>query len=386
MHLAVISHKVCWPSADSPTGYVTDGGFPLQMEAISELFSSTELTVPCELGSGVEGTSPISGKNVKVTPLSVPTGKGIRRKIHMLNWVVLNGPTIWRSVRSADAVHTPIPGDVGTIGMIFALILRKRLFVRHCGNWLMPRTVAERLWKWCMVRFAGPRNVMLATGGSNDPPSEKNPNVQWIFSTSLRKEQIMTNVERTPPSDGTLRLIIVCRQEARKGTDIVIAALPSIASAFCNVTLDVVGGGSLLEKLKQQAESLGVADRVTFHGKVQQAKVVTLLQKAQVFCYPTSASEGFPKVVLEALASGMPVLTTRVSVLPDLISSGCGVLLDSPSAASLSKAVIEICSDLPRYKVMSSTAINTAKKYSLENWRDFIGKTLRESWNVSALS
>ena len=82
----------------------------------------------------------------------------------------------------------------------------------------------------------------------------------------------------------------------------------------------------------------------------------------------------------------MPVITTRVSVLPDLISSGCGILLDSTSSAELSKAVIDICSNPDKYEEMSSKAIETAQKYSLEDWRDFIGKTLREAWNVSTLS
>src|SRR5205823_17011 len=44
--LVVISHKECWPSSQSPTGYATDGGFPFQMQALSELFASTTLLIP----------------------------------------------------------------------------------------------------------------------------------------------------------------------------------------------------------------------------------------------------------------------------------------------------------------------------------------------------
>ncbi len=385
MRLAVISHKLCWPSVDSSTGYVTDGGFPLQMEAIAELFESTELVVPCEPAAGSGGTSPVRGRNLRVEPLTVPRGTGIRRKIDMLRWVAVNGPTIWRAVRNADAVHTPIPGDVGTIGMIFALVLRKRLFVRHCGNWLSPRTVAERAWKRSMERFAGGRNLMLATGGAAEPPSRRNPKVQWIFSTSLRGEQILNNVPRKLPRDGKLRLIIACRQEERKGTDVVIDALPLIAETNAGVTLDVVGGGSLLESLRERADKLGVGGRVVFHGKVEQAEVVRLLKTAHLFCYPTSASEGFPKVVLEALASGLPVITTRVSVLPRLLESGCGKLLNEGTPAALAEAINEISGDRKLYAQMSKNAIATAGQYSLEKWRDFIGDALRESWNVDSL-
>lgn len=386
MHVAVVSHKICWPSQGSSSGFSTDGGFPLHMEAISELFGKTTVVVPCENFSAQNGVSPLVGNNLEVVSLAVPKGTGLKRKLAFPLWMVKNGSVIWRQVKNADAVHTPIPGDVGTIGMIFALLMRKPLVVRHCGNWFVQRTVAEKFWKWSMEFFGGGKNVMFATGGSSLQPSQRNTNIKWIFSTSLRREQINERQPLTLPTDGRIRLAIACRQEARKGTDIVIESMPEILQTFPNASLDIIGDGSRLARLKQRVQDLGLQGNVKFHGKLEHAKVISLLMQNHIFCYPTSASEGFPKVVLEALAGGLPVITTKVSVLPDLISSGCGVLLDSASPETLSKAVIEVCSDPAKYKEMSSKAISTAQKYSLEDWRDFIGTTLRESWNVSSLS
>jgi glycosyltransferase involved in cell wall biosynthesis len=365
---------------------MTDGGFPLQMEAISDLFTQTNIVVPCGEPGKTDGLSSLMGNGMKIVPLSVPKGKGFRRKLNLPLWLFKNILIILREVRQADAVHTPIPGDVGTFGMFFALLFRKPLFVRHCGNWFLQRTMAERFWKWAMEYFAGGRNVMLATGGAEESPSGRNPHIEWIFSTSLRNQQIMAGCPRELPQDGKLRLIIACRQEEKKGTDVVIAALSMIADAFPALSLDVVGGGSLLAKLEQQAEALGVKRYVTFHGKVEQAKVISLLKEAHLFCYPTAASEGFPKVVLEALASGLPVVTTRVSVLPQLIGSERGIILDEADPVALSKAVAEICSDEKKYDRMSIEAIETARKYSLENWGEFIGRRLRDSWNVKSLN
>ena len=386
MHVAVISHKICWASPDSPTGHMTDGGFPLQMEAISWLFSAITLVVPVDTTEVPTGLTPLNGNKMTVTPLTVPVGEGIRRKLDMLRWAIVNGPVIWRAVRDADVVHTPIPGDVGTVGMVFAMILRKRLFVRHCGNWLEPRTAAEKLWKWSMERFAGGRNVMLATGGAADPPSMKNPSVSWIFSSSLREDQVNRGIPRVAPDDDELRLIIACRQERRKGTDVVISALPAIAETFGSVVLDVVGSGSWLNDLKEQTRSLGIEDRVNFLGKVKQTEVIDLMRRAHVFCYPTSASEGFPKVVLEALASGLPVITTKVSVLPQLLSSGCGILLDDATPDQLENAVKRICLDRDLYDAMSRNAILTARRFSLENWSETIGEKLRRSWEIDSLA
>ncbi len=385
MKLVVVSHKICWQSADSASGYATDGGFPKQMQAISELFAETKLVVPCYLKQAESGTTALDGRKLKVCPLPIPKGEGWRRKISMMRWFVENGSVIFREVRQADAVHTPIPGDVGTIGMLFALILRKPLFVRHCGNWLVQRTTAEHFWKWTMESFAGGRNLMLATGGSEDKPSARNPNVKWIFSTSLRKAEIEKNSARELPADGKLKLIIACRQEARKGTNVVIESLPLILKKFPLATLDVIGGGSLLTALKEQAKTLNLENKIVFHGKVEQSKVVALLKQSHIFCYPTSASEGFPKVVLEALACGLPVITTKVSVLPQLIGSECGVLLDEPNPSGLADAVIKLCSDDEQYKRLSANAVAAAQRYSLEDWRDYIGEMMRDAWKVSEL-
>ena len=386
MKLAVISHKLCWNSPDDPDDYRTDGGFPLQIKAISELFDETRVVVPCESLPDGKGLSPLLGQNLRVCPLSVPKGSNIRRKMNIPLWLVKNGRLIWREVRRADAIHAPIPGDVGTIGLLFALILQKPLFVRHCGNWLLPRTMAEHFWKWIMERFAGGRNVMLATGGTSFPPSAKNPDVKWIFSTSLRRTQLAEGRPLKLPDNGELKLLAACRQEEGKGTDIVIKSLPLILKTFPNATLEVLGTGSFMTELKELAERLNVQDKVRFRGKVEQLNVVEAMKHSHVFCFPTQASEGFPKVVLEALACGLPVVTTRVSVLPQLISEDCGILLVEPTPENLVKAVEIILSNAEIYGRMSTAAVAKAQQYSLENWRDSIGETLRQSWKVASLS
>lgn len=387
MRIAIISHKLCWQLGVSVTGYATDGGFPFQMETISELFDETKVIVPCKLLSyDGKGLAPLLGQRMSVVPLSVPEGKGLRRKFGFPLWLLKNGKLIWREVRDADAVHTPIPGDIGTIGMLFALVLRKPLFVRHCGNWLVQRTIAERLWIWSMEFFGGGRNVMFATGGGTDSPSKRNPNVKWIFSTSLRREQMNGVHPKVLPDDGSVRLVIACRQEERKGTDVVIESMPAIVQAFPNARLDVIGDGSLLPKLKKRAAELGVNQSITFHGKLEHSLVLKFLRECHLFCYPTSASEGFPKVVLEALANGMPVITTRISVLPQLIGKGCGILLDSASPEELAATVIKIYSDKAGYEEMSQKAAEVSKQFCLEDWRDQIGNTLRDAWGVSSLS
>jgi glycosyltransferase involved in cell wall biosynthesis len=385
MKLVVFSSKRCWPSQESESGYATDGGFPFQMRALSELFQSTRVVVPCAEGGSRVGESPLTGTNLSIVPLTVPRGSDLRRKLGFPFWLMRNAPVLIREFYRADAIHSPIPGDVGTIGMLLAFLFRKPLFVRHCGNWFVQRTTAEYFWKWFMEKFAGGRKVMLATGGGFEPPSSRNRAIRWIFATTLTEHELeIYQTGRGELAKQSVRLIIACRQEREKGTGIVIESLPLIIKDFPGATLDVVGDGRDLVEFKQKAEELGLGDRINFHGKVDHTRLMNLLRRADLFCYPTRASEGFPKVVHEALACGLPVVTTRVSVLPQVIGNGCGVLIEKAAPAEVAEAVHYCLEDANRYRAMSDEALETAQQYSLEQWRDTIGDMLRTAWGTTS--
>jgi glycosyltransferase involved in cell wall biosynthesis len=229
-----------------------------------------------------------------------------------------------------------------------------------------------------MERFAGQRNIMLATGGAREGPSRVNDNVQWIFSSSLWRKDLEATAPRDRSPLDAVRIAIVCRQEKSKGTGQVIRSLPLVLEHYPSARLNVVGDGSDLGSFKQLAAEAGVADRVTFYGGLPHADVLKVLAANTLFCYPT-ASEGFPKVVLEALACALPVVTTRVSVLPELLASGCGVLLDDTTPEAIAQGIREALSP-ERYAAMSRRATETARQYSLEDWRDRIAERLREAW------
>ncbi len=377
MKLAVLSHKPCWQSENG--GFVTHGGFPFQMQALSELFDATTLVLPQIYRKSAESDLPLQGHNLTVQPLTELRGKGLKRKLLFPFWLLRNVVTILRESRKVDAIHAPIPGDIGTVGIFAALLLRKPLFVRHCGNWHEPRTPIERFWKWLMQMIAGGRNVMMATGGGVQPPSN-NPKLSWIFATSLSQSKLTAlHRVRSAPQDAP-QLITVSRQEWDKGTDIVIRALPELLQQRPNAVLHVVGDGSALDAFKSLSDDLQVRDAICFHGQIAHEQVLRLLQQADLFCYPTSASEGFPKVVLEALASGLPVITTKVSVLPFLIGTKGGVVLETISTTELVRAANSVLSDAGHYGELSRGATEIAGGYSLERWRDVIATRLQAEW------
>ncbi len=381
MRLTVFSHKPCWRNDASPTGFATDGGFPFQVAALTQLFDETVLLVPGYPRTTGLGEISLRGRNLRIVPLAPPFGSGLARKLLFPVWLLWTSPTILQEFHRMDAVHAPIPGDIGTVGMLLAWVFRKPLFVRHCGNWLRPLTLAEKFWRCFMEMSAGGRNVMLATGGAPTPPSQKNANVHWIFSSSLTQDELKSySSPRSYPFSRAMRLIIVARQEKAKGAGAVIQSLPLLVGQFPKIEFEIVGQGSAILEFNRLAQELGIAERVHFAGKLNHEQVMQHLREAHLFVFPTTSSDGFPKAVLEGLASGLPVVATRVSVLPQLLGTGCGVLIDESTPEAVARGIAQALSDPLRYQAMSEKAIETAGQYSLEAWRDTIGSYLTGAW------
>jgi glycosyltransferase involved in cell wall biosynthesis len=379
--LVVISHKRCWQYNAQNSEFVTDGGFPFQITALSELFDETTLLLPVRQTPPPLGAKILAGHNLHVCPVLEPSGTDLNRKIALLSWLTRYLPLIWREFNWADAVHALAPGDIGFIGILVAFLQRKPLFVRHCGTWDEPMTLADRVLLWLLKRIAGGRNVVLATGGSSEPPCPRNPSIQWIFSTTLSEDE-WANIKVAPlwKQGQRLRLVTVGRLSLAKNTATAIQALALVRRQYADTTLDVVGDGPCALELKALAASLNLTEAVTFHGNVSHAQVLDLLSQSNLFVFPTRLKEGFPKAVLEALACGLPVIATGVSVIPHLIGDKNGVVLKQTDPATIAKAVLDLAADKPRFTRMAANARQASRDYTLERWRDEIGGHLQAAW------
>ena len=381
MKLVVFSHKEVWKSSGALTCYATDGGFAFHMKAVSEIFDETRIVLPLKASADRKGEVPIDGKNITIKTVENIKGTKLNRKLRYPFWLLKNVFLFVNEILKADAVHVPIPSDMGTIPMVLAHLMRKKLFVRHCGNWYVQRTKAEKFWKWSMESYAGGRNVFISTGGGKENPSSKNRNIKWIFSTSMQQVEIDAlkgKVHVINPDSP--RLIIACRQEEEKGAGRVLDAVSVLKLKYPNIIFDVLGEGGFLKELKRRTAEYGLEENVVFHHKVNHDRVVELMQNSNILCFPTRASEGFPKVALEAMACGIPIIANPVSVIPQLLEGGGGILLEADDKNTIADAVTKMVENPDLYLQMQKNAQATVEKFSLENWRDTIKKYLEESW------
>jgi glycosyltransferase involved in cell wall biosynthesis len=136
----------------------------------------------------------------------------------------------------------------------------------------------------------------------------------------------MSTVEagfRLRPVTGELRMLSVCRIEANKRIDWMLRALANLEhrspalSSRVDWRLDLAGKGPLLGDLTELARSLGIGDRVRFHGFVPDSEVQALYDAAHLFLMPAVQGYGIPAI--ESLQRGIPVLLHRQSGVSDIL-------------------------------------------------------------------
>jgi glycosyltransferase involved in cell wall biosynthesis len=124
-----------------------------------------------------------------------------------------------------------------------------------------------------------------------------------------------------------------------KGVDVLIDAMGALEGAGTeNLELALVGAGGMAEALRQRAGALGIGPRVRFCGRRPHEEIADWITAADLFCLP-SLREGCPNVVLEALASGRPVVASRVGGVPELIREETGVLVPARDAPALAEGI-----------------------------------------------
>ena len=131
---------------------------------------------------------------------------------------------------------------------------------------------------------------------------------------------------RSRPRGGTANILFVGRLAGQKGVDVLLHAL---AQTSAQARLLVAGDGPCLEDLKDLAEKLGIRDQVEFLGWVERESLPGIYADADILALP-SRDEGMPNVVLEAMASGLPVVAASVGGTPELVVDGETGLLVAP--------------------------------------------------------
>ncbi len=181
--------------------------------------------------------------------------------------------------------------------------------------------------------------------------------------------------ELLKPDDGIHKQydVVFCgRLAANKGLLETIHAVASLS----DVTMLVIGDGEMRMVAEGVCQTLGVVDRVTFCGWLPTAADVMKSIQAGNILVMHSKSEGGPRVALEAMALGMPVIATKVGVMPDVIQDGVNGVLTGGSVAELAKHIQTLAADRNLRSKMGAEAMKITERFEqkklIREYADFL--------------
>lgn len=183
--------------------------------------------------------------------------------------------------------------------------------------------------------------------------------------------------ELRPPEQREKVICAVGRLTEQKRFDILIDAFKRIADRFPDYNLVIFGEGELRSELEAQCDRLGLADRIYMPGTNPEA--VKLVNRTSVFVL-SSDMEGMPNALMEAMAMGVPCVSTRCDMGPEeLIENGeNGLLTEVGSSEQLAAAIFKYITDKEFAEKISSNGRKMLETHSVEaisdRWLKFIEK------------
>ena len=169
--------------------------------------------------------------------------------------------------------------------------------------------------------------------------------------------------QRRGPRGAGARLLCVARLAPAKNHALLLRTVARLRESGRDVSLTLVGDGPLRGALEERARELGISERVRFAGR--RTDTAAFYRDCDLFVL-LSDYEGMPMSIIEAMASGLPVVATRAGGVAELVDDGVNGALVEADAAAAAGAIAAICDDPALYARLSAGAVRTSSHYSAE--------------------
>ena len=283
--------------------------------------------------------------------------------------------TVFKSTRIRGVHILRLPGIVSNVALPFLLLRRKVFGVELVGDpqsvfseggvggrfskyYKYVFTIATRL----ACRYAKAVAYVTKYTMQRRYPASPRAYTTFYSSIDLPSELIVPGrLIGMYAEDRSFKLFMAGTMEQRyKGFDTMIRAMERIVASGYRANLVLAGDGDLKSELEQLVKTLGLSNSIVFLGKISREQVLREMDSADMFVIP-SRTEGLPRVLIEAMARGLPSVGTNVGGIPELLASE--YLVEREDYISLANLICRLIDDCVQRKNMSSDNILIAHGY-----------------------
>lgn len=324
-----------------------------------------------------------TASNITTTLLPARGGDGLAKKLRLLATVPRYALAIVHALRQGpEVVHVRCPANLSMIALPFVRLLhRGPCWVKYAGNWkALDDALSYKLQRSWLRRFAGHWAVTV-NGEWNDSP----PHVFSFHNPSLTvKDLRMSGAVRT--EDKPLipfRLLFVGRIEGAKGVAVALDVAKLLMLDGLDCRLEIIGDGPERVKFLQKADEMGLSDRVEFHGWLSKDALFQSYRRAHVILLPSSASEGWPKVLSEGMAMGAVPIASGVSAIPQVLAqTEAGFAISSYDPAEYFKIVRDMVLNPDIWRNKSTMGRQAAWAFSYDAYLQAVQNLFAAVWQV----
>jgi len=325
MRLLIISHTEHYKKTDG-----TIVGWSPTLNEINHLASHFEsITHVAMLHSGIapKSSAAYSHDNIHFVALPVLGGASIFSKLKSILYIPKVISMVRKSIRNADAFQLRTPTGIGVYLIPYLTwFSQKKGWYKYAGNWNQERPpLGYRLQRWLLKNQS--RTVTINGAWPNQPKhclTFENP---CLTEDDLTKGKTVISQKQL---EDKLNFCYVGRLETPKGVGRIIEAFNSLTEIQKSSVGDVhlVGDGKEKAKFELKAQSSDI--NFKFHGYLNREAVFDIYKRSHFFLMPTSASEGFPKVIAEASNYGCIPIVSDVSAIAQYVKDGENGYIVSP--------------------------------------------------------
>jgi glycosyltransferase involved in cell wall biosynthesis len=260
----------------------------------------------------------------------------------------------------------------GALATILARVLGKRTYFAVMGSEDQYIRASTRVPEAILFRFYAHAHGAVALNGQTRHYLIENRIPMGrirIVPCGVDTAQFKPSARKSHRDANGLTAVYVGRLVPGKGLSYLLQAWAQVVTRYPSATLLLVGDGPLRRELEEQAESLNVQSRVRFLGARQDVHLI--LQEADLAISP-SLSEGLSNSILEAMASGLPVVATRIPGTAELIEDGrTGILVQPADSEDLARGILSLLADADMRRRLGAQAAEVVRsRYSLSQMVD----------------
>lgn len=383
MQLVIVYHRPYYRAPDGGL-WEAEGSFSRFVESLARFVDEVQLVVP-------ERTEPFPGEayrlradNVVLRPL--PFYDRLPRFYRALPNAL---GQLWRTLPSADLVCLRIPTPLGVYAYALSKLFRRPMFLIVVGDLdgvsesvkvNSPKRLAYKLYlgveSWLQARMVAWAPSFVNGQALYAKYNRPNRNVLLTTTSTIGDADVIDRADTglADPDHAPIRLLTVSRIDPRKGLRYLPPALAQLVQAGHDVRLTIVGptvgtmGEEERERVQAEAGTHAVADRIEFLGARTLPQVLALAREHDLFVLPTLPGEGVPRVLLEAMASGLPIVVSDVAGVPTLVQHEVNGLLVPPSdPAALATAIARLIQDGDLRRRLIATGNRAARAHTADS-------------------